>query len=187
MSETIDFSTLSPLIATPEMPELGPGPRPDVQPLAALNHQVDHVLARAPLPAMSRDLIRATILLWHDHLDAAHTIAQAIENEDGSYVHGIVHRREPDYSNARYWFHRVGQHRSSPKLAAKVETLLASAQGRGLGAKLIPRGAWAPCAFIDACENAAGRAASDDQVQLLRAIQKAEFEILLEHFCQSKD
>src|SRR5437867_2459147 len=101
------FAELHLLLATPEPPELGPGPRPGVKSLPSLNPLIDHALRSCALASLPCHLIRALTLLWHDHLDAAHTIAQSIENADGSYVHGILHRREPDYGNARYWFHRV--------------------------------------------------------------------------------
>jgi len=38
--------------------------------------------------------------------DAAHEIVQGIELPIASYLHGILHRAEGDYSNARYWFIR---------------------------------------------------------------------------------
>ena len=65
--------TLQPLLATPEPPELGPGPRPGVQPLAALRAQLDHLP-----PAAYADLLRALVFLWHDHFDDSHTISQGI-------------------------------------------------------------------------------------------------------------
>jgi len=49
-------------------------------------------------------------LLWHYHLDAAHTIAQDSIIPMASFVHGIMHRREPDYGKCKYWFRRVGDH-----------------------------------------------------------------------------
>src|ERR1700719_4147373 len=98
------------LLAIGGLPELGPGPRQGVLPHAQLDPPLNKLLAQADLSSTSRDLIRALVLLWHDRLDAAHAIAQAIEDADGSFLHGIVHRREPDYGNARYWFRRVGAH-----------------------------------------------------------------------------
>ena len=56
------------------------------------------------------DAIKSGLLLWNDALDESHNISQGLENQTGSYWHGIMHRREPDYSNAKYWFGRVGTH-----------------------------------------------------------------------------
>jgi len=51
--------------------------------------------------------------LWllHDFLEESHRISQQIDSSSGSYWHGIMHRREPDYSNSKYWFRRT-----SPRL-----------------------------------------------------------------------
>ncbi len=48
--------------------------------------------------------------LWNDSLTKSHNISQNIKNQTGSYWHGIMHRLEPDYSNAKYWFKQVGIH-----------------------------------------------------------------------------
>lgn len=173
------------LLVTPEPAELGPGPRSGVRALAELNGELNAVLEKLSLPATRSALVRATVLLWHDHLDASHTISQSIENADGSYVHGIMHRREPDYGNAKYWFHRVGRHASFPELAARVATFLRAKGESGLATKLLPRGAWDPLAFIDACEEAARLPADHPRVGLLRAIQRMEFEQLLECFARA--
>src|SRR5580765_8536550 len=171
------------LIATPELPELGPGPRAEVCPLGKLNRDLDECLSRASLPAAVHHPIRAAVLLWHDHLDASHRIAQDLPGADGSYLHAIMHRREPDYGNAKYWFHRVGKHPCFLELARKAAALLESRKQTALSAELVADGEWDPFAFVDACERAAGRPAAE--TQLLRAIQACEFELLLARFCQS--
>jgi len=135
---------------------------------------------------MNQQLVRALILLWHDHLEASHTISQGIENPDGSLVHAIMHRREPDYWNSKYWWRRVGKHPCFPKLARRVGDFLKSSGANGLAEKLIPRGEWDPFAFVDACEAAAGLPASNKQVELLREVQRIESEVALEHFLGSK-
>ena len=44
-------------------------------------------------------------------LDRSHTLSQDDSSAAGSFWHAIMHRREGDYSNAAYWFRRVGSHR----------------------------------------------------------------------------
>ncbi len=182
MSEPFTLSQLKKLLATPQPPELGPGPRARVMPLAELQAEIDRALEAGKLPSVTGRLIRATILLWHDHLDTAHALAQEIESADGSYVHAIMHRREPDYGNAKYWFRRVGAHACFPELAAKTAALLQIQDPAGLAMKLaVEHSRWDPYDFIDECEAAAGQAESTPRTELLRAIQKIEFEVLLEH------
>jgi len=172
---------LKPFLSTQEPPALGPSPRANVQPLAVLNRQLDQAINQAGLTGPRAELVRAAVLLWHDYLDEAHTIAQDIERIDGSYVHAILHRREPDYSNARYWFRRVGQHPCFAELAKRSSALLKARGDAELEQRLLPRGQWDAFAFVDACEAAAGRPTDAAHGDLLREIQRMEFEILLDH------
>ena len=59
----------------------------------------------------------AGLWLLHDFLDESHTISQGVGTPSGSFWHGIMHRREGDFSNAKYWFHRVGHHHVYAELA----------------------------------------------------------------------
>lgn len=167
------------LLAQPGPAALGPDSRPGTLTQADLNRALGELFRRHGPPAKS-DLIRALLLLWHDHHDASHTISQSIENPDGSLVHGILHRREPDYWNAKYWFRRVGQHECFADLAKRVEPLLAG--DAKLAAQLLSRGAWDAFAFVDAVEAAASKPATDARHQLLRAVQQAETEAALDYF-----
>lgn len=154
---------------------LGPARRNGTKSIA----EIDQLLAAKTPP-----LVRATVLVWHDHLDEAHSIAQSIENPDGSYLHGIIHRREPDYSNAKYWFNRVGRHGCFESLARQAASLLR--QEPHLHDRLLPRQEWDPVAFIDACQDATNGRLSEGQTALLRSIQAAELEILLAYFLAPK-
>lgn len=170
-------------MAAPEAPDLGPGPRAGIWPLGELNQKLGESLGRSNLASARRQPIRALVLLWHDYLDESHRISQELSGADGSLLHAIMHRREPDYGNAKYWFHRVGKHRIFPGLATEAAALLRSKNETALAEALIRGGEWDPFAFVDACERAAGSAGSGSYTQVLRAIQAMEFERLLEHLC----
>lgn len=174
------------LLATADPAELGPTKRTSARPLAALNTSLDQAMGESKLPATIQHLVRSLILLWHDQLDASHTISQGIENPDGSLVHAIMHRREPDYWNSKYWWRRVGKHPCFPKIAQRVSEILKSKGENDLAAKLVPRGDWDACAFVDACEAAEGWPTTDARVALLREIQRIESEVALEHFVGSE-
>lgn len=136
------------------------------------------------MPDTSCKLVRALILLWHDHLGVAHHIAQEIESADGSFVHAIMHRREPDYWNTKYWWRRVGKHPCYSEIARRATELLKAKGANDLAAKLAPHGEWDTFAFVNTCEEASRLPASDKRVQLLREIQRIESEVVLEHLLQ---
>lgn len=59
-----------------------------------------------------RPTLQAGLWLYVDDLDQSHTISQGISDATGSFWHGIMHRREGDFSNSHYWFNRTGHHPS---------------------------------------------------------------------------
>jgi hypothetical protein len=170
------------ILESPELPELGPGPRAGVQPEGALERALEEVFRGVKFATERKQLIRALVLLWHDHLAAAHGIAQEVENADGAFVHGIMHRREPDYGNAKYWFRRVGQHAAFAEIARRVLPKLED--HAELRNRLIRGGQWDAFAFVDACEKASGRTGTESEKLLLRELQGIETRVLLARFCE---
>jgi hypothetical protein len=163
------------LLQTSEPPHLTMKTRPGVRSLEDLNRELDALLAAPELDGRYCALARAAILLWHDHFEEAHKIAQDVENPDGSLLHGIIHRREPDFSNARYWFRRVGNtHPSFACVAGKVKIALIGIGADLMAKQLLPNDKWHPLTFVDLVEDAQRRedAAFD---KLLREFQAAEF------------
>ncbi len=57
-----------------------------------------------------RPALHSGLWLYIDELDRSHTVSQGIEDATGSFWHGIMHRREGDFSNSHYWFNKVGEH-----------------------------------------------------------------------------
>ena len=54
--------------------------------------------------------LAAGIWLFVDDLDRSHAISQEMPDATGSFWHGIMHRREGDFSNSHYWFRKAGVH-----------------------------------------------------------------------------
>jgi hypothetical protein len=52
----------------------------------------------------------AGLWLLANDLDRSHRISQELKTPEGSFWHGILHRRQGDYGNAKYWFRRVDRH-----------------------------------------------------------------------------
>lgn len=132
---------------TARPPALRLVPRPGTRDLeAVLALTQAHSLPADAADALPRNQILAGLaLLWHDHGDAAHEIAQAREGEpDPDLLHALFHRREGDYGNADYWFGKAGKHPSYPILAARLSVLPLPP---ALRAVLLPQGVWSAPAF----------------------------------------
>jgi hypothetical protein len=133
---------------------------------------LDLAAAFAPHAVRDRDMAGACLAglwLYHDFLDESHALSQDIDTPTGSYWHGIMHRREPDASNAAYWFRRVGDHPIFAELAAEARALgLRAASAR-----------WDPFAFIDLCEKHRGSGAPEEDT--LRRVQRREWELLFDY------
>ena len=62
-------------------------------------------------PALKgNDALQAGLWLYVDELDRSHAISQGMHNATGSYWHAIMHRREGDFSNSKYWYRNAGAH-----------------------------------------------------------------------------
>ena len=139
--------------------------RPDSATRRAL-HALTLEDAFAKVTVADRDMARcclSAVWLLHDFLDESHAISQGIGSTSGSYWHGIMHRREGDFSNAKYWFHRVGDHPVYAQLMS------------------VDDGAWDADRFVDDCQRAL-RGVDTARIAVLREVQQREWQALFD-FC----
>jgi len=163
------------IIETEDLPSVGPSRRGSAKSIEQLNAEIESL----NLIYSRIGLARSAAFLWHDHLDASHDISQDLSSSDGSLLHGIMHRREPDYPNAKYWFRCAGDHSSYSTLASRVEEYLGEVDKGALLELLVPGGCWDPFAFVDAVETAERMG---ENINILQNIQRLEFESLVEAF-----
>ncbi len=124
--------------------------------------------------------LMAGLLQLHDYLDESHSYSQSIEGDRlGDHWHGIMHRREPDYSNAKYWYRRVGDSHIFPELTHKADRILNSCEdstAQHERSRLGVPQAWDPMAFVDLCQKSAAHPDS----HLSGAVREIQFwEMLL--------
>lgn len=107
---------------------------------------------------------QAGLWLYFDFFEESHAISQDLSTPEGSYWHAILHRREPDAGNAKYWFRKVGTH---PVLAQLAE------ESPSLGYKFT--GAFA---FVDFCERVRGTDSAEEETA--KKVQRREWELLFD-------
>lgn len=141
------------LLANAQPAELGPGTpnRDRHEQLAALNPAT----VFSGRPVVDRAMAaccESGLWLLHNFLDESHRISQEIHTPAGSYWHGIMHRREPDFSNARYWFRKVGEHPIFSSLPEAARQIAAVEPVDPPASLLAEQERWNPAAFVDLCE-----------------------------------
>jgi hypothetical protein len=128
-------------------------------------------------------LLEALLWLRVGIIDPAHVLVQDGRNDLERYLHGVVHRLEGDFWNAKYWFRQV----RNRELILFVENcirnkleeleLLESAQQM----KLIEASDFTPSRFVDQCESFLASAQSTQTSNLskiLESIGQAEWTAL---------
>ncbi len=171
------------LVCAAPLNELGPGQRDKLVCERLCTEPITELFA--PLKPRDQHAARACVaglLLLYDGLDESHSISQDLGDATGSYWHGIMHRREPDYGNAKYWFARVRQHPIYPALAVAARQFARESMAKlswPAARWLLDEGPWQPDAFVDLCQAARRTGAESDL--FCRNIQRKECELLLEY------
>ncbi len=131
----------------------------------------DDDLVGAPSPAepAALVLVRAALFYAHDAIDEAHRLAQDGKDDAASYLHGMIHRREGDFDNARYWFRRTG----ALGFFADLHRVVAR-----LSPDMAKQTTWDPYLFTGLCEQ--DKFGDDSHRAELLAMQRCEFDAFLQ-------
>ena len=146
-----------------EMPGLSDGPRDSALIELLSGRESDSLLDS--VPAERRGECLSGLWLLAGDLGRSHEISQSIENPEGSFWHAIMHRREGDLGNSKYWLRRAGPHPVMKQMAQLAPQLYSD-----------------PSDFVDACGRAARTGGADDQ--RCRHAQWLEWQALMAH-CMS--
>jgi hypothetical protein len=139
----------------------------------------DQLLNRFTAHRQDGQAMLAGLWLWHDFLDESHKLAQQIETSNGSYWHAIMHRREGDFSNSKYWLARCANHPIYPTLAVRADDVIRPYPVDKSIFRLTSQG-WDAGAFVDLVEQVRARPA-DPRHGLAVALQQLEWRLLFGH------
>ena len=117
--------------------------------------------------------------LWHDWLDESHTISQSLHSPTGSFWHAIMHRREGDFSNSKYWYARCQNHPVLAQLANNASQLLHSLPADKALLRLMS-GGWNPNAFVDLVESVEADPKNPKHAPAI-SLQQLEWRLLFDH------
>ena len=188
-------------------PSLSRQPRPPDSAAAAppLSSEAVRILAStAPLPPPRRKLLEGLALLWHDHWEDAHSIAQsredainASEPHSDSLTEDAINASEPhsdsltegqaDYDLLHAMVHRrEGDYPNADywfraagrhPSHALLELAISKSPPDGLPSlpSLLPGGRWSPKVFSAEVRRVAGAARSEKETEILIRLQALEF------------
>jgi len=150
---------------------------------AGLDSELLQIIDGAPLPPLGRghidsstaerlgrwlgehsrlaDTCKAGLWLLAGDLERSHELSQLIQSADGSYWHGIMHRREGDFENAKYWFRRVGAHPVLVELAQAAQKLRAQDSAHQLPWKQLTAAEEVAFTLVDCCRKSRSHLVSE--------------------------
>jgi hypothetical protein len=143
----------------------------------------------------------AGLWLWAEDLEHSHMISQKSPDEllrtgprslntlsnqtsfDGeatlAFWHAIMHRREGDFSNSKYWYARCANHAALPVMAATAAKHVHAMPADKALLRLVATG-WNPNAFVDLVQ-AVHASPNDPRYSLAVALQRMEWQVLFDH------
>jgi len=156
------------------------------------NEEAKKILSTASPRQLLSGLIRseddasallAGLWLWHDWLAESHAISQSLHSATGSFWHAIMHRREGDFSNSKYWYARCQTHPVLQHMANNATQILHSLPADKVFLRLMS-GGWNPNAFVDLVESVQEDPKSPKRAAAI-SLQQLEWRLLFDHCTRS--
>jgi hypothetical protein len=158
----------------------------------------DQLLAVPIHSPVNASAMLAALWLWHDSLDECHRIVQK-EPEDLdsaaprashrelaetlAFWHAIMHRREGDFSNSKYWYARCANHPVLKSMASHANEILHPLPADKSLLRIMRNG-FDPNAFVDLVEQVHDQP-SDIRHAPAISLQKIEWRALFD-YCTRK-
>lgn len=124
--------------------------------------------------------VLAGLWLWHDGLEESHHLSQNIKTPSGSYWHAIMHRREGDFWNSKYWLNRCPEHPAFHTIALEVARIINARRNADPRLIRLTLGDWNPHAFVDLVE-AVVQQSDETVLPVVVELQRAEWRGLMTH------
>jgi hypothetical protein len=190
-TEMIENSPISVLITKLKSRKSLPELSPDHIWHPALDHEIaaipeEQLADGRPDGLLSAQAWKAALHLWNDSLDAAHELVEHMDTPTGTALHGIMHRRERDFDNAKYWLRLAGDHPAFHSLQSRTASFLQqqifpAGPLRDVFSNMATQGSWNPYLFISAIAIQENRIGDDAARALLENIQQLELEAVIRY------
>ncbi|RKD22911.1 hypothetical protein BEP19_11790 [Ammoniphilus oxalaticus] len=174
-----------------ERPTLSVGPQ------VIWNERLDRQITSIPLTNGDDEkrayeiALKGAFLIYNDSLSKGHDELQDrlvyARNDTASYWHGIMHRKEGDYNNAKHWCpsnHPIHvQLLEKARAYVKAQTI-ENGELKATLQKLVEQSAWNARLFVDIVKDNVLNGLTDEAATLLANIQQIELELLLDYTCE---
>lgn len=139
------------------------------------------IAAKAVGSSGLKPFVQGALYLYLDCFEEAHNVANAHEGTwQGNWLHAILHRREPDAANAKYWYARVQAPETDYRIIGwAAREVLGAKPPEGLEAlaeAVRKSGSWEPEVFTDLCDRYRKEDPASPAYRLLALLQGIEWE-----------
>lgn len=166
------------------VPSLDAKPRGDRLEASFIDEELHRLWKSRALPVWSEKQVKCLLYLWHDYLEVSHQIAQDERSIEFNYFHAMIHRREGDFFNSRFWFRQLDdRHIVLIDLAKEVRRFLTERKELQLLKVLVKEDGWVPLEFLEEVMKASKMERTSSTVKLLTEIQAIEFACWFRFLC----